>query len=70
MSPARWLHSGATSDSVAGALTMDDNELREQGRIARIEAEHTWLAEPDDVVDAYAFSCLEPDPYSDDGGES
>jgi len=49
---------------------MDDNELREQGRIARIEAEHAWLAEPDDVVDAYAFSCLEPDPYSDDGGES
>lgn len=56
---------------------MDDNELREHGRIARIEAEHTWLAgpddlvaEPDDVVHAYAFSCLEPDPYSDDGGES
>jgi len=34
------------------------------------EAEHAWLAEPDDVVDAYTFSCLERDPYADDGGES
>jgi len=42
----------------------------ENDRITWTEAEHTWLAEPDDVVDAYTFSCLERDPYADDGGES
>ena len=50
----------------------DLNELREQGRITWIEAEHAWVAAPDDVVDALAkdgFSSLERDPYLDDGGE-
>src|SRR5204863_293257 len=56
VSPARWLHSGATSDSVAGAPTMD--------------GENKLLAAPDSVADAYKFSGLERDPYSDDGGES
>jgi hypothetical protein len=49
---------------------MDDNEPREQRWIDWIEAEHAWLIEPDDVVDAYTPSGLERDPYSDDGGES
>ena len=56
MSPAGWLHSGATSDSVAGAPTMD--------------GENKLLTAPDNVVDAYKLSSLERDPYSDDGGES
>ncbi len=66
MSLARWLHSGATSDASVGVPTVDD----ENDRITWTEAEHAWLAEPDDVVDAYTFSCLERDPYADDGGES
>ena len=59
MSPARWLHSGATSDSVARTPTADDKNKRD-----------AWLVEPGDVVDAYTLSSLERDPYSDDGGES
>jgi len=43
------------------------------------EAQHRWIAAPDDVVEAlsrmasrrdHAFSSWERDPYMDDGGES
>jgi len=60
MSPARWLRSGATSDS-ACAPTVDGekkvplnglNVLREQGRMTWIEAEHGWSAALEDIVDA------------------
>ena len=79
MTLARWLRPGATSDSPCGAPRIGEdkvqpmhglNELREQGRMSWIEGEHGWGAAPDSVADAYKFSGLERDPYSDDGGES
>ena len=55
------------------------DELEAQGQMTWIEAQHGWDAAPGDVVDALSrdgfeecdeFSSLEPDPYTDDGGES
>jgi len=61
VSPVRWLHPGATSDSAFGAPTVEGekkvplnglNVLRAQGRMTWLEAEHGWSAAPEDIVDA------------------
>jgi hypothetical protein len=48
--------------------------LREDGRMTWAEAEHGWVAAPEDIVDALgrngAVPVLGPDPYTEDGGES
>ncbi len=60
------------------------DKLEAQGLMTWIEARLGWVASPDEVVEALsvfiaidgesrrdqAFSSLERDPYTDDGGES
>ncbi len=86
MNPARWLL-GATSHLPSEPRTVDGenqlqpslDELQVHGRMTWSEAQHRWIAAPDDVVEAlsrmassrdHAFSSCERDPYIDDGGES
>ena len=86
MKPARWLL-GATSALPSEPRPVDGenklqpslDELQAHGRMTWSEAQHRWIAAPDDVVEAlsrmasrrdHAFSSWERDPYMDDGGES
>jgi hypothetical protein len=54
------------------------DKLREQGKMTWIDEEHGWLAAPEDMfitideesVNHCRILDLEPDPYTEDGGES
>ena len=41
------------------------DELREQGKMTWIDEERGWIAAPEDITPD-----LEPNPYTEDGGES
>jgi hypothetical protein len=60
--------------STAAAPQHGLNELRQRGRMTWIEEEHGWVAAPAAVRAALSTAGfildLEPDPYTEDGGEA
>ena len=72
MSPARWLHSGATSDAACEAPTVDResktqimhglNELRAQGRMRLHRSAARVVAAPDDAVETLSKDRFEECP--------
>ena len=79
-SPPRWLF-GATSDSAFRAPTVDGvrpvgqpvsgaRGVRDPGESAAADASPGVIAIDGESCGDHAFSSLERDPYTDDGGES
>ena len=71
MSPARWLHSGATSDAACEAPTVDREsktkimhglKLRAQGRMRLLRRAARVVAAPDDAVETLSKGGFEECP--------